>query len=177
MKDEKKPEQLLAEPSGHKPQNRITKYKHKSKVFVKRNKRKSPTEPNRPSHGLKLQHIVVRYPGGDEFVYHPACNRCGGPILDLNMGNISVWNELDDFSLTPLHYSEDGHCSAEYRHAGAEVFLAKGEVYAFHKDCDDSPSGSAWTCAANVFKTDQRYDFEKRWEKEALQRARAGGTE
>ena len=68
------------------------------------------------------------------------------------MANVVVWNERDDFSLTPLGWQEE---------TGCHVFLAKGGVYAYHKVCDNSQSGSAWHPADDVFKSDQRYKFEK----------------
>jgi hypothetical protein len=148
------PESSCKEPSGQSRSNRIADYKHEKGSWVNGN---FCIRPTRPAKSFQLLQLILRRSGSDEIIYSPPRNRCGFPILDFKMANISVWDR-DDFKLTPLGWQEE---------TGCHVFLAKGDVYAFHKECDNSPSGSAWTNADNIFKSDQRHAFERRWEGEA----------
>jgi len=155
VRNKRTAESPLQELSGQSKSNRISHYKHEKGSRVNRN---FCLRPTRPAKSFQLLQLILRRAGRDEIIYRPVCNRCGFPILDFKMANVSVWNDLDDFKLTPLGWQDE---------TGCHVFLAKGDVYAFHKECDNSPSGSAWTCADNVFRSDQRHAFERRWEREA----------
>jgi len=147
------PEGPLQELSGQRS-NRISDYKHEKGSRVNANFGHNPPRPKKAG---QLVPVVLHYPRGDEFVYYPLCSRCGFPITDLAMGNVCEWG-LDNPKLTPLGWQDD---------AGCRVSLVAGQIYFFHKDCDNSPSGSGWVNADNVFKSDQRFEYQKRWEKEA----------
>jgi hypothetical protein len=148
------PEGSLQELSGQSKSNRISDYKHEKGSRVNGN---FCHNPRRPKKAGQLVPLVLHYPRGDEFVYYPLCSRCGFAIVDLAMGNVCEWGR-DNFKLTPLGWQDEIGCRAS---------LAAGQIYFFHKDCDNSPSGSGWVNADNVFKSDQRFEFQKRWEKAA----------
>jgi len=161
VRNKKNTGELLAEPSGVVKNKGLNEYKHREARRVKRNITSTTLHlqlnPPRPKKSGELVPLVLHYPHGDENVYYPLCSRCGLPITDLAMGNVCEWG-LDNPKLTPLGWQDD---------AGCRVSLVAGQIYFFHKDCDNSPSGSGWVNADNVFKSDQRFEYQKRWEKEA----------
>lgn len=154
MTDNKKPEGSAKSRSGKYSVKSSSNYKHEKGRGVKRNLHLHPPRPKKVG---QLVHLVLHFPHGDESVYYPQCSRCGYAIVDLSMGNVCVWDR-DDFSLTPLGWQDEIGCRAS---------LAAGQIYFFHKDCDNSQSGSAWANADDIFKSDQRFEFQKRWEREA----------
>jgi hypothetical protein len=151
--------ELLQEPSGRDRNNLIHKYNHINSGGVNGN---LVHNPPRPRKSFQLLRLVLHRENGDEIVYHPLCNRCGYAVLDLTMANISAWDR-DDSRRTPLGWQEE---------TGCHVSLTNDEIYCFHKECDNSLSGSGWTNADNVFKSDQRFEFQKRWETAAHDGAR-----
>jgi hypothetical protein len=171
VRNKKNTGELLAEPSGRNRNNLIHNYKHEKGSRVKRNITSTTLHlqlnPPRPKKSGQLVPVVFHYPRGDEFVYYPLCSRCGLPIVDLEMANVCEWGR-DNPKLTPLGWQDEIGCRAS---------LVAGQIYFFHKDCDNSPSGSGWVNADNVFKSDQRFEFQKRWEKEANEPREVGGVE
>jgi hypothetical protein len=99
--------------------------------------------------GTRLQVMILRRDGRGEIFHAPECAKCGLPILDFGMANVSKL-ERDSSALRPAGRFED-----------AEVFRTRGYSYALHKECDDS-SGVPWAPAELVFRADQRHSWEKR---------------
>ena len=107
--------------------------------------------PTSAEFATRLHPLVLRREGyGDEIYYAAKCAKCGRYVRDLKKANVSTVGETAA-DLIPV--GDFG---------GAEAFLIPSEgAYVFCMDCDDS-SGAPWTCADRVFKSDQRYAFEKR---------------
>jgi hypothetical protein len=94
--------------------------------------------------------VLKREGCGDEIYYAAKCAKCGRYVHNLKTANVSTVGETFA-DLIPVGDFGD-----------AKAFLIPSDgAYVFCKECDDS-SGVPWTNADRVFKSDQRYAFEKR---------------
>jgi hypothetical protein len=100
--------------------------------------------------GTKLIPIQLRRRGRpSEFYYAAQCARCGKLILDFETANVSTMNW--DFS-DPTYVGKVGN---------ARAYRLDADAFVLCRESCDSDGGVPWVPAKNVFRNDQRRDFEK----------------